>query len=369
MSSNTNQANSILAHIHLPEKVINDFHQFRKFSLNEELVMPLLDAGVGIFHLDVGGDWVTRVLNTASENYFWNAMNGMDILLCDQENQQNNKENNSPNNSPGDSKWLPVLKYDDIASAAKQQKAGVIIALGGGRPLEGKANLNLLSNLRHFHRFGVRVVQIASHGRNRSADGVAEKRTKGRLTYFGVDVVKEMTRLGMIIDSAAITDEGFTHITELTDAPLLNSRANCAALSEHPLNLSDERIKQLAATGGVMAVSFYADLIAVDKKQVEVADLVNHIEHIAALVGIEHVAIGGDVSGIDSPTPTLYERHPGIVNGIKFSERSNDYAQGLDKPQGITLIIEEMQKRNYKEDDINKVMSGNLDRIYRKVLL
>ena len=348
----------VMTHVHLPEEVINDFHQFGKFSLSEKLLVPLRVAGVEVFQLDLGGDWVSRVLNTASENYFWHAMNGVDLILSEHEQ----------NTTAAD--WVLVKSKADLAAARQAGQSAVILALGGGRPLEGKANLNLLSNLRHFHRFGVRVVQLAGYGRNRLADGAAEARTKGKLAYFGVAVVEEMTRLRMLIDTAAINDQGFAHIADLTSMPLINSRANCAQLSKHPLNLSDERIKKLAATGGVMGLSFYADLIAPTakySKQPTVADLVNHIEHIAELVGVKHIAIGGDISGIDSPTPTRYERHPGLVNGIKFSERANDYAAGLDQLDGIKLIAEELERRNYKASDIEAILGGNMLRLYNEV--
>ena len=344
----------VMTHLNLPEEVINDFHQFGKFTLAEKLLKPLSSAGVGIFHLDLGGDWVSRVLNTASENYFWNAMNSLDLILSEREHD--------------DSTWVLVRNIEDISHARSKGQSAVILALGGGRPLEGKANLNLLSNLRHFYRGGVRVVQLAGHGRNRLADGMAEARTHGKLSYFGKDAVEAMVQMGMIIDTAAINDEGFEHITELTDAPLLNSRACAAKISAHPLNLSDERIKKLAAGGGVMGLSFYADLIAVDKDEPSVADLVKHVQHICDLVGVGHIAIGGDISSIDSPTPTRYERHPGLVNGIRFRERKNDYAGGLDNFAGINLIAEELDKLNYKSEDIAAILGGNMLRLYKEIL-
>lgn len=352
--------NRIMTHVHLPEEVTNDFHQFSKFTMAEKLVRPLRDVGVNIFHLDMGGDWVARVLNTASENYFWNAMNGVDLILSELEQGQSK-----------DSNWMLVKNIADLDTVTNTEVSGIILCLGGGRPLEGKANLNLLSNLRHFHRFGVRVVQLSGYGRNRSADGVAEQRTHGKLSYFGCAVVEEMLRLNMLIDTSAINDEGFAHIVELLGdkkLPLINSRANCKALSDHPLNLSDTRIKQLVATGGVMGLSFYADLVALSNNSPTIDDLVAHIKHLSDLVGVEHIAIGGDISAIDSPTPTRYERHPGLVNGLAFKERTNDYVEGCDKLTAIELIAEKLLQSNYKEDDIQAILGGNMLRIYRQVL-
>ena len=356
-------ATAILAHAHIPQQALTDFYQRGRFAFGARLAQPLLKAGIGAVHLDLGGDWVPRVLNTASENYFWNAMSNLDVLLHQAEHSGDKSDNGQDA-----AKWRLARRASDLEQAQQNHQLGIILALGGGRPLEGKPNLNLLSNLRHFYRLGVRVVQLAGYGRNRLADGVAEARTKGRLTYFGKDVVAEMERLGMLIDTAAINDEGFAHICELTRMPLLNSRANCAALSDHPLNLSDARIKALAQRGGVMALSFYADLVAKNRRDPDLADLIRHIDHIADLVGVECIALGGDISGLATPTPTRYERHPGLVNGIRFTERANDYVAGLDSEAGISTILEALAQKNYKEEEIAAIACSNLWRLYKKIL-
>ena len=343
--------------------MLTDFYQHGRFTLGERFARPLLQAGIRAVHLDLGGDWVPRVLNTASENYFWHAMSNLDVLLYQAEHKKAKDANGRDASA-----WYLARGTADLERVQDNKQLAIVLALGGGRPLEGKPNLNLLSNLRHFYRLGVRVVQLAGYGRNRIADGVAEARTKGRLTYFGKDVVAEMERLGMLIDTAAINGEGFAHICELTQMPLLNSRANCAALSDHPLNLSDARIKTLARRGGVMALSFYADLVAKKKRDPGLDDLVRHIEHIADLAGVECIALGGDVSGLATQTPTRYERHPGLVNGIRFTERANDYVAGLNSPVGASAILEALAKKNYKDEDIAAIAGGNLLRIYRKIL-
>ena len=345
---------TVLSHVHFPAAALTAFYSGETDALDKHLARPLLEAGIDLAQLDIGGDWVPRVINTAAENYFWNAMNNLDMCLHQLEQ--------------GARHFTLVRSADDLAQAQREKRAGFLLCLGGGRPLEGKPNLNLLSNLRLFHRLGVRVVQPAGYGRNRLADGVAEARTKGRLSYFGEEVVGEMDRLSMLIDTAAITDEGFAHIADLTESPLLNSRANCAALSAHPLNISDRRIKRLASGGGVVCLSFYADLLAKDKLRPDLTDLVNHIEHIAQLVGIDCIGLGGDISGLESLTPTRYERHPGRVNGLTFSARENDYGDGLDSWKQLRRIRDELAKRNYSDAQIQAIMGGNLLRLYRSIL-
>lgn len=346
--------NRTLSHVHFPEQALTAFYSSEANALDNHLAQPLLQAGINLVQLDLGGDWVARVINAASENYFWNAMNNLDMCLYQQEQ--------------GSQHFVIATTKRQLEEAQQNSQVALILCLGGGRPLEGKPNLNVLSNLRLFHRLGVRVVQIAGYGRNRLADGVAEARTKGRLSYFGEEVIAEMDNLGMLIDTAAINDEGFAHIRELTQSPLLNSRANCAALSSHPLNLTDERIKQLAATKGVIGLSFYADLLAKDSSSPGVEDLIAHIEHLAEIGGVECVGLGGDIAGLDSNTPTRYERHPGLVNGLTFTERTNDYGEGLDSWQNLAALADRLGQKNYKDKQIEAIMGGNLRRLYHQIL-
>lgn len=341
---------SILAHAHIPAKAATAFYSGEQRVLDNYFALPLIKAGIGAVHLDLGGDWVPRVINAAAENYFWNAMNTLDMCLHQLEE--------------GAEHFTIARSAIEVLEAGRQGKVAFILSLGGGRPLEGKPNLNLLSNLRLFARLGVRVVQIAGHGRNRLADGVAEARTRGRLSYFGEEVIKEMDRLHLLIDTAAITDEGLEHIIEMSQSPLLSSRSNCAALSPHPLNLTDQRIRKIAATKGIIGLSFYADLLAADKAKPGVDDLVAHIEHIAALVGVATVSLGGDISGLDMPNPTRYERHPGLVNGLRFTERENDYGEGLASWERLDLIAAALARKNYREEDIAAIMGDNLLRLY-----
>ncbi len=343
-----------LSHVHFPEQALTSYYSCATKALDNYLALPLLQAGIDLVQLDLGGDWVPRVINAASENYFWNAMNNLDMCLYQQEQ--------------GSEHFVIATTKKQLEEAQQNNQVALVLCLGGGRPLEGKPNLNVLSNLRLFHRLGVRVVQIAGYGRNRLADGVAEARTKGQLSYFGEEVIAEMDRLGMLIDTAAINDEGFAHIMKLTQSPLLNSRANCAALSSHPLNLTDERIKQIAATKGVIGLSFYADLLAKDKLSPGAEDLIAHIEHLAEIGGIDCVGLGGDIAGLASKTPTRYERHPGLVNGLTFTERANDYGIGLDSWQNLVVIADRLGQKNYKDEQIQAIMGGNLRRLYQQIL-
>ncbi len=151
----------------------------------DKVYKPVLKRqGVNLVNMVVGGDHVAQVMYSSSEFRFWDAHKKLDVLNSELE--------------AGCDSFMLCRSSDDIDTALTQQKIGVIASIAGGRVLHGKPNLNLLSSLRSLYRSGLRGLQLTGNGRNRLADGVAQSRTKGKLTGFGVQVVKEANRLGMI---------------------------------------------------------------------------------------------------------------------------------------------------------------------------
>src|SRR5690606_7609238 len=166
---------------------------------------------------------------------------------------------------------------------------GFLLVLEGGRPLEGS-----LAVLRQFFRLGVRCLLLTWNGRNELADGVGEGATAGGLSIFGREVVHEMKRLGMILDLSHLAAAGFNEAIDLYDGVVVATHSNAKALHDHPRNLSDEQIKRVAETGGVVGVAFMPAFLSSGTPTVET--VVDHIEHMSALVGDAHVCIGPDFS-------------------------------------------------------------------------
>jgi membrane dipeptidase len=342
------------AHSHLWDQYI------QQKSVGKEKVFDIIYAprlrqgGVSVVTLVVGGDHVVSVKDSYSDLLLWNALSRIDMLLQDE--------------VEGCESFILCRSSGDIDNAIAGGKIAVLLALEGGRPLEGKPSLNLLSSLRVFYRLGVRSCQLVGNGRNRLADGTAQARTKGGLTRFGRDVVKEMNRLGMVIDVAHLIDQGFWDVLELSSDPVIDSHSNARAVCDHPRNISDERIKAMAENGGVIGLNFYAALVNNNGAHPTIGDLIKHINHIAELVGVDHIALGPNFSGYDTLTPIQLMRRPGFIEGVNYGLRESDYISGADDVTKLPLVTEALVKHGYSDEDIKKILGDNFLRLYKQVL-
>ncbi len=186
------------------------------------------------------------------------------------------------------------------------------------------------------------MVGLVHSLRNLLADGVADNRTKGGLSQFGVEVVEELNRLGMIVDVSHLSDAGFWDVMEISKDPVVASHSNARAVCAHPRNMTDDMIRALAERGGVMGMNFAPDFV--HKKKPSVETLVDHIDHIVDLVGPEHVGLGSDFDGIP------------------------DTPKGLEDASKMPAITEELVKREYSEDYIRLILGGNHLRLLKEVI-
>jgi len=131
--------------------------------------------------------------------------------------------------------------------------------------------------------------------RSLAADGVDESRSRGGLTNFGVQLIEEMDRLGMLIDAAHISEQGFWDVLEVSKKPIIVSHGNCKALCNHRRNLTDEQIKGLAEKDGVIGITYVPSFVDVEKPSLK--RLLDHIDHVINLVGVDHVGLGSDFDG------------------------------------------------------------------------
>jgi len=375
--------------------VVADAHQeildayVYQFLINEEQAVsgelhvfdhvykPVLEKqGVNLIHMAVGGDHVAQVMYSASEFRFWDAHKKLDILNSEME--------------AGCNTFTLCRDAKDIDTALAEKKFAILATIGGGRVLQGKHNLNLRSSLRSLYRMGLRGLQLTGNGRNRLADGVAQTRSMGKLTLFGEQVVKEADRLGMVIDTAQISDHGFFDLIKITKNPVIDSHSCAAAISDHPRNLSDLRIQAIAQREGVIGVSFWSALVDRNKECPGTADLLRHIDHIANLVGIEHVALGPDYCAYQTPvnrevvrgfanlgpdfcdfdrkTPVQSEKYPGWIEGVWYGIRKSDFVEGLDEHEDFPNITTALLDHGYSEDECRLILGENFLRVYRQVL-
>ena len=166
-------------------------------------------------------------------------------------------------------------------------RIALVLALEGC-PAIG-SNVEILQTL---YALGVRIAALTHYGRNALADGSGEDATGSRLTRAGVAAIAEMERLGALVDVSHLGASGVEHVLELATRPVIATHSCARALRDHHRNLTDDQIKAIAATGGVICLNFYAGFVAEHDPTMD--RLVDHVEHLIAVAGPDHVGIGPD---------------------------------------------------------------------------
>ncbi|MBE3587146.1 MAG: dipeptidase [Thermoanaerobacteraceae bacterium] len=225
----------------------------------------------------------------------------------------------------------------DIQRVQHTGKIGALLAIEGGEALGGR-----LEVLRMLHRLGVRSLTLTWNHRNELADGVSEGGTRGGLTRFGRAVVREMNRLGMLVDVSHLSEAGFWDVLEVSSQPVIASHANSRYVCDHRRNLSDDQIRALAARGGVMGLCFYPDFIHSTAPSLE--KLLDHVDHVVSLAGAGCIGLGSDFDGIERTTP------------------------GLEDVSCLPRLTGALWRRGYREEEIRGILGGNFLRVLEQVL-
>ncbi|HMK83285.1 MAG TPA: dipeptidase [Candidatus Bathyarchaeia archaeon] len=236
-------------------------------------------------------------------------------------------------------KMMLFTKVSDVREAEKQGKIAAMLSIEGGEAVE--ADLGIL---RMLYKLGLRAMTLTWNERNQIADGAGEGRTKGGLTNFGVELVKEMNNLGMVVDVSHLNDAGFFDVIETTTKPIIASHSNCRAVCNHRRNLTDDMIKILADNGGVMGMNFAPSFVDENKENATLERVLDHVDHIVKVASVDNVGLGSDFDGIET-TP-----------------------KGLEDVTRMPYLTEGLLKRGYKEDDIRKVLGENFLRVFRQVI-
>lgn len=240
----------------------------------------------------------------------------------------------------------------DIRRIRRSGKIAALMGIEGGHAIEDS-----LSALRLFHRLGIRYMTLTHTNTNNWADsaggiGNPPELRHGGLSDFGKEVIREMNRLGMMVDISHVGDETFQDVIETTEAPVIASHSSCRALTNVPRNLTDDMLRALAKNGGVIMINFYNGFINTDyakpgdpvpTKSAQTATLdmlMAHFEHAIKIAGIDHVGIGSDFDGVDGLLPP-----------------------GMEDVSKLPTITYELLKRGHSEADVKKVLGENLLRV------
>lgn len=272
---------------------------------------------------------------------------------------------------------------DDIRRITKKGKLAALMGIEGGHAIEDS-----LRTLRMFYRLGIRYMTLTHTNTNNWADSEADlnnpkvKHHLG-LTDFGHEVVREMNRIGMMVDISHVADKTFFDVIETTRAPVIASHSSARALAGHTRNMTDDMLRALAKNGGVVMVNFYdgfldgrkADLLmkqraltlelndkypndpkrvaaelqkwqdANPKSKTPISVLLDHFDHIVKVAGIDHVGIGADFDGIPIDAAPV----------------------GLEDVSKMPNLTFELMKRGYKDEEIKKILGENLLRVMSQV--
>ena len=267
-----------------------------------------------------------------------------------------------------------ALTADDLVRIHKKGKVASLIGIEGGRQIGGS-----LAALRQFYRLGARYMTLTHNQTTEWADSATDEAKYDGLSPFGVEVVREMNRLGMLVDLSHVSPATMKDAIAASRAPVIFSHSSAQGLAGHPRNVPDDVLRLLPANGGVVMVNFVPAFLSdevwrwgadrsaeearlkaihrASKASVEaglkawevahpaplvtVADVANHIEHVAKVAGHDHVGIGGDFDGIDSTPPDL--------TGVE------DYPN----------LFAELIRRGWSDPNLAKLAGGNVLRALR----
>ena len=242
----------------------------------------------------------------------------------------------------------------DVDRAFKNGKIASLIGMEGGHSID-----NSLATLRMFYALGARYMTL-THSLNLAwADAATDKPAHGGLTKFGEEVVREMNRLGMLVDLSHVSPDTMEDALRVSEAPVIFSHSSAKAICNVPRNVPDNILQLVAKNGGVVMVTFVPGFISqavadfnarpeAERKgmtapRATLSQVADHIDHIRKVAGIDHIGLGGDFDGI------------------------TDVVDGLEDVSKYPDLTAELLKRGYGEDDVKKILGLNVLRVMRQV--
>ncbi len=249
-----------------------------------------------------------------------------------------------------------VNRVADIDHAKASGKIAVIMGQ------QDADHFRTAADVKTFYGLGQRVSQLTYNAQNLLGSGSTE-RVDGGVTDYGVEIIKAMNTVGMLVDVSHSGDRTTLDAIELSAKPIAITHSNCRALNNHPRLKTDEAIRALGAKGGVMGISGVRMFIkATEPTTIE--DMVDHIDHVVKLAGVEHVGIGSDADllGYDKLPPALNKQLRASYKA-SYAFREKIDTDGYDSPRKIYDLTDVLVRRGYKDADILLILGGNFRRL------
>lgn len=244
-----------------------------------------------------------------------------------------------------------ILEKEDFNKALEEEKLAVVI---GAEGLSGIGdNIDLINAL---YMFGLRHASLTWNEENLLATGARGNPERG-LTVLGEKAVNLMEELGMIIDVSHANDKTFWDIYDKTTKPFIASHSNCRALCDVKRNLSDEQLKAISDRGGLVGLNSFNEFVHLDKEKQDLKHLVNHLDHMVEIMGVDHVCFGFDFFDFLENDTT-----------DDFVEGDTIGTLGFENAYETQNLIDEMMKRGYSKEDIEKISYKNFHRIIKELI-
>lgn len=292
------------------------------------------DSGITVFHPASG----TGGANVYEETFwFLSAFNGFAAAHTDA--------------------FMRIDSADDFARAKSSGKIGLILGV------QNSEHFRTVADVARFHALGQRVSQLTYNARNMLGNGSTERRDDG-LSDYGLAIVAKMNQVGMAVDVSHCGDRTSLDACEVSKQPVLITHSNARSLNPgHPRCKPDDVIRACGKSGGVMGITGVRMFVK-NSEPTTIEDALNHVDHVAKLIGVEHVGVGSDIDldGYDDMPPAqLKALRDSYKSSYGFRERID--IEGIDHPKRMFDLTEGLIRRKYSDADITGILGGNFVRV------
>lgn len=257
--------------------------------------------------------------------------------------------------------FVRIDSVEDLARVHGSDRIGILIGLQTSSHFRSPDDVNA------FHAIGQRVSQLTYNSRNLIGNGSTE-RIDGGVSDFGVRIIERMNEVGMAVDVSHSGDRTTLDACEISSRPVLFTHSNSRILSGgHPRTKTDEAIRAMAATGGVMGITGVRMFVK-DREPTTIEDYVNHFDHVRDLVGIEHLGVGSDVDlhGYDDMPEDEYAALKAAYKD-SYAFRDKIDIEGVDHPKRMFDLTEALLRRGYTDDHVRGVLGENFQRVLGEI--